>query len=90
MPKFVRVRLENGAEASVPEAVARKHGLTPLNKPAARNGRALPAKHNPLWRPAPVPDDGDHTDPDEPADEPEDGTPDTADDPAADTTQEKE
>lgn len=48
MPAFVRVRLENGSEASVSEAFAKARNLTPLDKPAARGGKALPAKHNPL------------------------------------------
>lgn len=48
MASFVRVRLENGSEASVSAAFAKRRKLTPLDKPAARGGKALPAKHNPL------------------------------------------
>lgn len=44
--KFVRVRLENGSEASVPEVVAETSGYKPLNKPThGRDGRLLPPKH---------------------------------------------
>ena len=52
MPAFVRVRLENGSEASVSAAFAKRHNLIPLNKPAGRNGKAIPAKHNPLKKSA--------------------------------------
>lgn len=46
---FVRVKLENGSEASVSAELAELHNLKPLDKPAVdRRGRALPAKHNPL------------------------------------------
>ena len=46
MPKFVRVRLENGTEKSVPEAVAETNGYKPLNKPThGRDGRLIPPKH---------------------------------------------
>jgi hypothetical protein len=55
MPDFVRVRLENGSEASVSPAFAKRHDLTPLDKPASKNGVALPAKHNPLKKPAASP-----------------------------------
>lgn len=51
---FVRVRLENGSEASISAEYADLLGLKPLNKPAAVGGRALPAKHNPLTTPKPV------------------------------------
>lgn len=47
MPEFVRVRLENGSEASVTAAFAELHDLKPLNK-SGTTRRALPAKHNPL------------------------------------------
>ena len=44
--KFVRVRLENGSEVSVPEVVAETSGYKPLNKPThGRDGRLLPPKH---------------------------------------------
>ncbi len=52
MPGFVRVRLANGSEASVSPALAKRHNLKPLDKPAERNGVALPAKHNPLKKSA--------------------------------------
>ena len=42
---LVRVRLANGSETSVGRAFAEKHGLKPLDKPATRNGRVIPAKH---------------------------------------------
>ena len=43
--KFVRVRLENGTEKSVPEVVAETSGYKPLNKPThGRDGRLLPEK----------------------------------------------
>lgn len=51
MATFVRVRLENGSEASVSDEFAKLHKLDPLTerggelKPAERSGRALPAKH---------------------------------------------
>lgn len=56
MTDFVRVKLENGSEASVSAELAELHNLEPLvdsktktPKPAAdRRGSALPAKHNPL------------------------------------------
>lgn len=42
MTKFVRVKLESGAEASLSEGFAKSHGLKVLNKPAVdRAGRAL-------------------------------------------------
>lgn len=42
MTQFVRVKLQNGAEASVSEGFAKSHGLAALKKPAAdRAGRAL-------------------------------------------------
>lgn len=45
MPKFVRVRLENGTEKSVPEAVAQRYGYKPLNKPThGRDGQIKPPK----------------------------------------------
>ena len=45
MPEFVRVRLENGAEASVPEAVAEGAGLKPLKKDAhLADGTVAPTK----------------------------------------------
>lgn len=44
--KFVRVRLENGSEKSVPEVVAQTSGYTVLKKPThGRDGRLLPPKH---------------------------------------------
>lgn len=61
MTQFVRVRLENGSEASVSVEHAKRVGLTPLEKPAARGGKALPAKHNPFTKPVPVPAPADHT-----------------------------
>ena len=43
--KFVRVRLENGTEKSVPEAVAQIYGYKPLKKPThGKDGRLLPPK----------------------------------------------
>jgi hypothetical protein len=48
MTDFVRVKLENGSEASVSAEFAELLDLKPLEKPAARGGVALPAKHNPL------------------------------------------
>lgn len=43
--KFVRVRLENGTEKSVPEAVAQASGYKSLDKPThGRDGRLLPPK----------------------------------------------
>lgn len=43
--KFVRVRLENGTEKSVPEVVAKTSGYKPLDKPThGRDGRLLPEK----------------------------------------------
>ena len=46
MTKFVRVRLENGTEKSVPETVAETSGYKPLDKPThGRDGRLLPPKH---------------------------------------------
>lgn len=51
MTEFVRVRLDNGSEASVSVEFAKHKGLKPLDKPAARGRRALPAKHNPLTKP---------------------------------------
>lgn len=46
MTEFVRVRLDNGSEASVSAAFAKRHGLTPLTKKvAASNGVALDPKH---------------------------------------------
>ena len=45
MPKFVRVRLENGTEKSVPEVVAQRYGYKPLDKPThGRDGRLLSPK----------------------------------------------
>ena len=61
MPTFVRVRLENGSEASVSPAFAALHKLKPLDKPAARGRVALPAKHNPLKKPALASADADTT-----------------------------
>ena len=44
--KFVRVRLENGTEKSLPETVAETSGYKPLDKPThGRDGRLLPPKH---------------------------------------------
>jgi hypothetical protein len=43
--KFVRVRLPNGTEKSIPEVVARTSGYTVLDKDAyGRDGRLKPAK----------------------------------------------
>ena len=45
MTEFVRVRLENGTEKSVPVAVAENHSYKPLDKPThGRDGRLLPPK----------------------------------------------
>lgn len=45
MTEFVRVKLANGAEASVSESFAESHDLKPLDKPAAdARGRALADK----------------------------------------------
>lgn len=41
---LVRVRLDNGTEASVGRAFADKHDLKVLDKPAIRNGRAISTK----------------------------------------------
>lgn len=59
--KFVRVRLENGTEKSVPEVVAEVNGYKPLKKPThGRDGRLLPPKHRvPLGGAA----SADHTNP---------------------------
>lgn len=44
--KFVRVRLENGTEKSVPEVVAETSGYKVLDKPThGRDGRLLSPKH---------------------------------------------
>ena len=44
--KFVRVRLENGTEKSIPEVVAETSGYKVLDKPThGRDGRLLPPKH---------------------------------------------
>lgn len=44
--KFVRVRLENGTEKSIPEAVAENSGYKVLSKPThGRDGRLIPPKH---------------------------------------------
>ena len=44
--KFVRVRLENGTEKSVPEVVAETSGYKVLDKPThGRDSRLLPPKH---------------------------------------------
>lgn len=46
MTNFVRVRLENGSEASIPESHAVMAGLAPLRKPAlSRDGSPAPTKH---------------------------------------------
>lgn len=53
MTEFVRVRLENGSEASVSAAFAKSQRLKIVEKkPAAKNGMALPAKYDPLTKPA--------------------------------------
>lgn len=45
MSEIVRVKLEDGSEASVGAAYAEVHGFTVLDKPATdRRGKALPAK----------------------------------------------
>ena len=45
MSEFVRVRLENGAEASIPAAQAESAGLKALSKPThAADGSLLPIK----------------------------------------------
>lgn len=42
MTEFVRVKLENGADATVSAGFAKSHGLEPLDKPATgRDGKAL-------------------------------------------------
>jgi len=44
--KFVRVRLDNGTEKSIPEVVAKTAGYKALDKPThGRDGRLLPPKH---------------------------------------------
>lgn len=44
--KFVRVRLDNGTEKSIPEIVAQTSGYKVLDKPThGRDGRLLPPKH---------------------------------------------
>ena len=44
--KFVRVRLENGTEKSIPEVVAETSGYKVLDKPThGLDGRLLPPKH---------------------------------------------
>lgn len=55
MSDFVRVRLANGSEASVSPEFAKRHQLEPLDKPASKFGVALPAKHNPIKKPAESP-----------------------------------
>jgi len=43
--KFVRVRLENGTEKSIPAAVAQRYGYKPLRKPThTRDGALKPPK----------------------------------------------
>lgn len=45
MTEFVRVRLENGTEKSVPAAVASRYGYKPLKKPTHnRDGALKPPK----------------------------------------------
>lgn len=45
MANFVRARLEDGTEKSVPEAVATNYGFEVLDKPThGRDGRLLPPK----------------------------------------------
>ena len=46
MPEFVRVRLANGSEASIPAAHAERADLTPLDKKPAlnRDGSLAPTK----------------------------------------------
>ena len=52
MTEFVRVRLENGSEASIPARAAEAAGLKPLKKPAlGRDGRPLSTKHRTFDRP---------------------------------------
>jgi len=41
--EFVRVRLENGTEKSVPAAVAKRYGYKPLKKPTHNRDGALKA-----------------------------------------------
>lgn len=41
MPEFVRVKLPNGAEASVSASFAKSRGFKTLDKPATKNGLAL-------------------------------------------------
>lgn len=70
--KFVRVRLENGSDATITEAHAEMAGLKPLRKPALRkDGTILPPKHRaPLGGAA----SADHTNPEAPAsDAPKEG-----------------
>ena len=45
MPKFVRVKLPNGSEATVQESLAKRHKLPVLDKPATVRGLPRPAKH---------------------------------------------
>lgn len=54
MTEFVRVRLENGSEASVTAEYAELVGLEPLKKDGSRNGEALEAKYNPLKKSTPA------------------------------------
>lgn len=45
MPNFVRVKLEDGSEASVPESYAKSRGFAVIEKDATdASGRALPPK----------------------------------------------
>jgi len=45
MTEFVRVRLENGTEKSVPAIVAKRYGYKPLRKPThTRDGALKPPK----------------------------------------------
>lgn len=73
MTVFVRVRLENGTEASIPERVAAAAGLTPLKKSAVgRDGQPLPPKHRVLAKKDAV--SADHPHPEAPAsDAPKEG-----------------
>lgn len=44
-PTRVRVKLDNGAETTVPATYAKSHGLKVVGSPAVRNGRTIPPKY---------------------------------------------
>lgn len=55
MSELVRVKLPSGGEATVGEAVAKKHKLEVLDKPALIHGRALDPTPPPETSDAPAP-----------------------------------